>query len=375
MKILIAPNSFKECADSVTISKLIAKEFKVPGDFNLVIKPVSDGGDGFLSVCKENFNLDILSYKISTPFDDSKFNCEVGYDSLKEIVYIESANVLGLKVIPKEKRNPLFLNSKGMGDLIKQIIADYQRGKLKIKKLIIGVGGTGINDLGFGLFAEFGLTVHDQTSRLLEMIPLNFANAKTINWSKYELPFKLEVIVDVDNELLGKNGATRVFGKQKGLDTEGIKIVEKGFSKIINSLKNKRLSYPLKNLSGAGGGLAAGLQIFFNAKVIKSSSFILDALEIRKVKDVDLVITGEGAFDEQSFMEKATGSLIKYFTQKGTKVIVCCGIFDKKLKKVLPNCVEIIELSRYFKSVEESIRNFRKGIRLASKEIKNKLKQ
>ncbi|MCL5030954.1 MAG: glycerate kinase, partial [Bacteroidetes bacterium] len=333
MKVLIAPNSFKECADSTAVSEYLAEDLGKLGISNLVLKPVSDGGDGFLKVCEKNFSLDIINYRITSPFDNSKINCEAGYDNKNKILYIESANVLGLKIIPLVKRNPLKLSSKGMGELISKILKDHKNGKRNIEKLVIGIGGTGINDLGLGLFTKFGLKIFDNYGKELEVIPSNFTKAKKLSWSKIILPFDIEIIIDVDNDLLGKNGATYVFGKQKGLTTKGIEIVEKGFDNIINILKNNKIIESSKNLSGAGGGLAAGLQVFFGAKLIQSKQFILNELGIKKIKNIGLVITGEGAFDKQSLMDKATGSLVKYFSSKNIPVLICCGIYDKQIAK------------------------------------------
>ncbi len=262
-----------------------------------------------------------------------------------------------------------------MGELISKIQKDHQIGKRKIKKLVIGIGGTGINDLGLGLFSKFGLKILDRHGKELDIIPSNFFKVEKIVWEKVILPFNIEIITDVNNELLGKKGATKVFGKQKGLTPEGIKIVEKGFQKIIRTLKADGVPNPTKQLSGAGGGLAAGLQIFFNSKIVQSKDFILKDLGISKIKNIGLVITGEGSFDKQSLMEKATGNLVKYFSKINVPVIVCCGIFDKHLNKLLPKSVKVIELRKYFQSENESINNFRKGILLASKEIQSKIDQ
>ncbi len=372
IKILIAPNSFKECADSTTVSEYLAEDLGKISDSSLVLKPVSDGGDGFLKVCKKNFSLNFINYRISSPFDNSKINCEAGYDDKNKILYIESANALGLKIIPIVKRNPLKLGSKGMGELINKILKDHKNGKRNIKKLVIGIGGTGINDLGLGLFTKFGLKIFDHYGKELAVIPSNFTKAKKLSWSKIILPFDIEIITDVDNKLLGNNGATHVFGKQKGLTTKGIEIVERGFDNIVNLLKDNKIIKSSKNLSGAGGGLAAGLQIFFDAKLIQSKEFILNQLGIKKIKNIDFVITGEGSFDKQSLMDKAAGNLVKYFSAKNIPVLILCGIYDKQIAKLLPKTVEFIELKKYFGSEKESIKHFRQGILLASNKIQSK---
>ena len=128
----------------------------------------------------------------------------------------------------------------------------------------------------------------------------------------------------------------------------------------------------VENLSGAGGGLAAGLSIFFNAKLKSAKEFILKDLSISKIKnDIDYVVTGEGYFDAQSLMEKGTGIIIDEFKDSAKKIFLVCGRIDQKVKEKLNGNVYCIELQKYFSSKEESINNFENGIELACKEIKN----
>ncbi len=128
-RILIAPNSFKECADSVTIAELIRDNLSCLKDTELIVKPISDGGDGFLNVCKFYFGGEIRKYNISTSYNDSKFECPVLYCEKRSELYIESAEVLGLKVVPIEFRSPLQLTSKGLGQLLIQIEQDSSKHK------------------------------------------------------------------------------------------------------------------------------------------------------------------------------------------------------------------------------------------------------
>ncbi len=368
-KILIAPNSYKECADAVTVSNYIEEELEKYNSPEKIILPLSDGGDGFLEVCTKYKSLKILEYSISTPYDKTTFTCQVGYDKINQIIYIESANVLGLNLIPSEKRHPLFLSSKGMGNLFQKLLKDVEQKKLVVKKIIIGIGGTGTNDLGLGLLEEFGLKMKDKDGKFLKIIPANYGMVEQIYWSKFELPFEIEIISDVDNPLLGKTGAAKIFGKQKGLSDDEITASEIGFNKILKSLKNNNLITSFDNLPGAGGGLAAGLKIFFNAKIKGSKIFISEIMDFVKKEDIDFVITGEGAFDFQSISQKATGYLIDIFTELKKTVIVCCGKFDENILEKLPKNVFVIELRKYFRSEEESIKQFRVGIRMAIKEI------
>ncbi len=131
-RILISPNSFKECADSVSIAELIRDNLVHLKNTELIMKPISDGGDGFLNVCRFHFGGEIRKYSISTSYDNSRFECPVLYCEKRREVYIESAEVLGLKVVPSFYRNPLKLTSKGLGELLLKIETDVQNKKIKI---------------------------------------------------------------------------------------------------------------------------------------------------------------------------------------------------------------------------------------------------
>lgn len=370
MKILIAPNSFKEAADSDKVAELLKSYLEKNSSYEFKTSPVSDGGDGFLNVCKSMFNLRIINYEITTPYDESTFNCETGYDEKNKRMFIESAKVLGLKVIPKEKRHPLNLSSKGLGDILIKIRDDVNNGNLDVKDIYIGIGGTGTNDLGLGVCSRFGLELMDIYGKTDKVIPQYFYRIKDLKWEKPDLPFHLTVVVDVTNPLMGTKGATKTFGAQKGADKGELRVIELGFNKIINLLKNKELRKSFDNLSGAGGGLAAGLYLLFDADKITAKEFIGDFMNLEmQIDNSDVVITGEGHFDEQTLDGKGAGIILDLALQKNKKVILCCGKIEDSAKKQLNKDVETIELISFFSSTEESIQNFEKGIELAAEKI------
>ena len=368
-KLVIAANSFKECADSVTIARYFMEGLVGKTGMKLISRPISDGGDGFLNVCKEYYSLEILKYRVSTPYNDKKIIAKAGYDKQKKIIYIESADILGLKVIPKAHRHPISLSSKGMGDLLKGILKDIKSKKIRVKKLVIGIGGTGINDLGLGMCSVLGLKLFDNNSNELQIIPKNFQDASSLIWGGFNAPFKIEVILDVKNPLLGKNGSTYVFGKQKGLTSNEMRGIESGFEKIINILKYNKLKQLPNEISGAGGGLAAGFVLFLNASAKSSEKFILEDLGLRRINNPAFVLLTEGAFDKQSLMGKASGCLMEHFSKEGSQIILCSGKVDKSVIKMLPKDAKVIELRKYFKSEKESIKNIHKGIKLASVQV------
>lgn len=372
IKILLAPNSFKECASSNRIIEILQNNL-TDEKFDLISFPISDGGDGFLEVCKHHFDLEILNFKVSTPYDETLIDVPVGYKEDTQTIYIESAKVLGLHLIPNELRRPIKLSSKGMGDLLNLIQHKSEASNFKVTKAIIGVGGSGTNDLGIGMCSQLGLKLYDEYERELKPNPINFNKVKRILWEQKKFDFDIEVVIDVNNPLLGENGATNVFGAQKGSTEMEISEIESGFENLINLLKNNNILDSSKQLSGAAGGLAAGFQIFFNSKIKSSKDFILDELRLNCFHDIDIIITGEGAFDSQSFMSKAPGVIIDYFKDKSTKIVILTGYYAPEIKNKIPKNSEIIELSSFFNSKEESIEHFEKGLVLASDKIKKLL--
>ena len=366
--ILIAVNSYKECADAVEASRLFNK-YLDKSLFKTKQKPISDGGDGFLEVCKFNFGLEILTYRITTPYDESYMDCRVGLDKKNKTLYLESAEVLGLRKIPLEKRRPLLLSSKGLGDLLQQVKKDIEKQVIDVKKIIIGIGGTGTMDLGLGACSRLGLKIYDSYGSELKVLPENFCNAAKIEFQPSKLPFEIEIILDVENPLLGKDGGI-IYGRQKGASNAELKVIELGWNKIANILNKNELTGVTKELSGAGGGLSLGLGLIQDCTKRKAFDFISKDLNLgNNISNVDMIITGEGSFDEQSLMGKGAGTIISMFERENIPIVLCSGKIDGEVSDKLSMNIFPIELSRYYNSVEESIDNFEESIKFACNEI------
>lgn len=374
IKILIAPDSFKECIDSISLAALIEDEFKKLNNYDLKSKPISDGGDGFLNVCKNYFQLEEVNYSVSTAYSQDKMICQIGYDRSNKNIFIESADVIGLKKISDDKRKPLRLNSKGLGELLLQIKLDVEKGKLKCDTVYLGVGGTATVDFGFGMCSALGLRVFDFYNKEMDVLPENYFRIGELSPPVMNLPFNIVSVVDVQNQLTGKDGAVLKFASQKGASPSDIKLLELGFNKIINLLLKKNLLENEKLLSGAGGGIAAALQIFYNAKIIYAKDFILNMLNIKnEIDQSDILITGEGKLDSQSFLGKGAYSIAEHALQNNKKVFFMCGESEIKTYELVNDNFFIIELNSFWSSKNESIQNINQGISLACDLIRSKL--
>lgn len=374
MNILIAPNSFKECADSVAIAKIIFTVLSDVKKFNLLIKPLSDGGDGFLSINESISELKPLTYLIKDNYGDNLKEYKILYNPKNKTIWIESAKLFGLKLFQKSELNPLYLNSELLGKLLFAITQDVLNNKIEVENVFVGVGGTATIDFGIGACSKLGLYLLNSSNKKLEPIPRYFNEVTSYYFNKPLFPFKLSCVVDVDTKLFGNPGAIEIYGKQKGASDSDLTIIKSGIKNIFN-LVSKDLKYEdIHNLNGAGGGLAAGLNLFFDAKIIPAKDFIKDyILNDVDINKIDVVITGEGSFDYQSFEGKGTGIILKLFEEKNIPIFLINGSTNLPANISLPKNVFIINLVDYFENVNQSIINYKSGIIQASKKVINYL--
>ena len=371
-KILLALNSYKECCNAVDACRLFAGEFEALS-LETVQSPVTDGGDGFLDVCASYSPLQIREYFITVPYSREKRLCRVGYDNLNKVIYIETAEVVGLKLIPLPDRNPLYASTRPLGELLEAVNRDINAGKINVDEIIIGIGGTGTSDLGLGMMAELGLRLLDNNGKLLDAVPANYIKVKEIEYSPKPFKRSIKMVVDVENPLLGIKGSNYLFAAQKGAGREDIEQLEKGFIHILNKLSTIGIT-SVDNLNGAGGGLAAAFSIFFGAEEITANSFISDKLSCYiKVEKFDYILTGEGSFDKQSLLNKGAYLIIKMFGS-AEKIFLCCGRIEPETVTQMPGNVVPVELGKYFQNRQESILNFSKSVKFACKEISEIIK-
>lgn len=375
MNILIAPNSFKECADSVSIVKMLADNFNNEKGFNLIFKPLTDGGDGFLAVCKSLFELNIITYLLLSDYNEQLSNYKVGYDEINKIIYIESAELFGMKTLSKNELNPLVLNSEMLGKILLKIREEADAGALNVEQVNIGVGGTATIDFGIGACSQLGLTLFDEKGNVIKPIPENFVLVESFEFSKIEFPFKINFIVDVDTSLLDEPGAIEIYGEQKGATLNDLKLIKGGIINLINLFSTYSRKIISSNFNGAGGGLASGFSLFYDAEIIPAREFINKNILMNiNPEKVDAIITGEGRFDFQSFEGKGIGVILKLFENYNIPEFIICGLSDLPGNFKLPKNIKIIEIQKLFNSKDDSIKNIKLGLAKASELIKSELK-
>ena len=342
MKVLVAVNEFKGSLSSAEIGKIISN--KLNNNYKNIItytQVVADGGDGFLTLFKGFTNNKFRTVNAALQ------ECDVNYllnEERKEAV-IEVAEVIGIKQLKDEQKDPFKTTTTGLGKLIVFLL---EKG---IEHFIIGLGGSATNDCGIGMLSELGIKFIDEKGQLCrrginDLSKIDVIDNKNINSKLTKARFS--IISDVSNPLIGNNGATYIFSKQKGLDENKFAEVDKyieNFSNKVNLVTGKNNTFI--EGSGAAGGLGYAFMSFCNATIQSGSEFMINYLELEKIiRDVDVVITGEGKLDKQSYMGKAPIEIARIAKRFNKKVIFLAGsILDDELSELNEDDKKLIDAS------------------------------
>ena len=350
MKIIIAPDSFKESLPASEVAKAIKRGLKkaLP-ESKCLLLPVGDGGEGTVDAIKNSLGLVEKTALVTGPFGDE---IQMTYVQKGELALFEVADLVGLAKIPIEKRNPLKIQTKGIGQLILYLI---EQG---MKEIYIGVGGTSSNDGGIGIASGLGYQFYDENGIELEACGQSlFEISKILDKSVVTMPadVRIKILADVTNPLCGIRGATYTFGKQKGLEPTKFQDVDIAIENFYHKVAPEILKL---DGAGAGGGIAAGLCAFAGAEIVSGIQTCLDIINFDKnVADADLVIVGEGRLDSQSLSGKAPIGVAKR-TPNGVPVIAICGSLAEDLPPLpFENIIAAFSILEKSEPLEDSLKN------------------
>ena len=350
MKIVIAPDSFKESLTAQQVAEAIKRGFQQSiADVECLLCPVGDGGEGTVDSIRHSLDLEEKWIQVTGPFGQK---VEMRYFQKSQLALFEVADLVGLEKIPIEKRNPLQIQTCGIGELIRCLIVKG------IKDIYIGVGGTASNDGGIGIASGLGYRFYDRDGNVLPACGqslLNLASMSTEN--RYEIPedVRIRILADVVSPLCGHQGATYTFGKQKGLDPTMFAVVDQAIQDFYE--KASPVTLEIKG-AGAGGGIAGGLCAFAQANIVSGIDTCLNLINFdKKVSDADLVIVGEGRLDRQSLAGKAPIGVAKR-TPVGVPVIAICGSLAEDLPSLpFKNIQAAFSILEKSEPLEDSLKN------------------
>ncbi|EGQ7901759.1 glycerate kinase [Vibrio alginolyticus] len=333
MKIVIAPDSFKESLSAKMVCSAIERGFRNSfPDADYVHLPLADGGEGTVDVLMESLGGSLQKTQVEGPTGEI-VNAHWALLDDGKTALIEVASASGLDLLTREKRNPLFTSTYGTGQLIKNAL-DHG-----VSKILIGLGGSATNDGGAGIVQALGGHLYDsQGNELLKgggelsrlsMIKLNGLDSRCQN-------IEMIVACDVTNPLCGPHGASHVFGPQKGASVADIDKLDTGlmtFSSFVSP--NKQFDPLFTPGYGAAGGTPLGLSLAFDVQLKPGIDMVLEAIDARSIiKSADLVITGEGQMDNQTIQGKAPWGVAKYAKEKDVPVIAIAGSLGTDIHKL-----------------------------------------
>jgi len=325
MKILIAPDKFKGTLSSEEAACAVAKglrEFCPQAKIKTLV--VSDGGQGFIDALEQAEPLERHFVLIPGPLD-KKTRAYFALSKNGKRAYIESCHATGLHLVPLRKRNPLRASSGGLSLLLRHAL------KVRPSEIYIGLGSSATCDAGLPVARNFGFRFLDHTGRELKGRPEELIRIKRILKPaplkiKYPVPI-LYAVSDVFTPPVGQSGGVRTYTPQKGAGPVTVEQLERGMKNLISVMhKNSRTRLSALRGGGAAGCLGLGLHFFFKARILNGSAFIFKKLKIeRLIRNSDIVITGEGSFDPQSFQGKITGKIVRIARKHGKKVFLITG--------------------------------------------------
>jgi glycerate 2-kinase len=369
VKILIAPDKFKGALGAREVAENIATGLRdVLPDAKIEIVPMADGGEGTAEVICNARGGSWVQCKAHDPLG-RKIDARYAWIDEEKVAVMEMSEAAGMRRLTENQRDPIRANTFGVGEMI---LDAARRGAAEI---IIGLGGSATNDGGFGMARALGFRFFEQEHEPeLEGAVTELAGLKRIEKpADLELP-KIVAAVDVKNPLLGENGATRVFGPQKGATKDELDILERSLTRLADVVA-KEFGFDYRNERGAGaaGGLGFGLMSFCGAKIRTGFDVVAEAVGLEaKIEDADIVITGEGSLDRQTLEGKTLAGVAGLARKLGKKVFAIAGRYngDQQVHELFD---EVYQLARSGMSEREQMKRAAELLRQKAQELARNL--
>ena len=338
MRVVVAIDSFKGSLTSVEAGQAIKDGIlRVARETEVLVCPIADGGEGTVAALVYGMNGVIRKTEVTGPLGEPVV-AEWGILDGKTAV-IEMAAAAGLTLVEPAKRNPLYTTTYGVGELIGEAI------RAGCRHFIVGIGGSATNDGGVGMLEALGFRFCDEAGCPIPRGAVGLASLRTIHYDNVNPQLKdctFRIVCDVQNPLCGPNGCSYVFAPQKGAGAGQVEEMDawlRKYAQIVGSQgapdmpgAEKRVDPDMPG-AGAAGGLGFAFSAFTNAKLERGIDIIMDETGLEaKIRDADLVITGEGRIDEQTYMGKAPAGVAALAGKCGKRVIAFCGCATEAAK-------------------------------------------
>ena len=340
-KVIIAPDSFKESLTALEVAEAVESGFtKIFPDWEYIKVPMADGGEGTVQSLVDALDGSMKEIEVLNPIG-KKIQASYGLSRDGKQAIIEMATSSGLELIKSADRNVMQATSWGLGDLIHDALEE------KVEKILIGIGGSATNDGGAGMIQSLGGKLLDRDGKQIPYGGEGLGELQSIDLSELDerlYDVEIEVACDVTNPFTGPDGATYVYGPQKGADEEQVEQLEnnlKHFAEIIRT----QLDIDIENEPGAGaaGGVGGTLLALFGAELRSGGELITEWLDLENtLRDADLVITGEGGMNHQTAYGKTPVVVGKLAKKHQIPVIALVGSISEGFEEVYVNGIDAV---------------------------------
>ncbi len=369
MKIVIAPDSWKECMSAMDVARNIADGMRqvFPGA-QYALLPMADGGEGTVKALVEATRGRLVSVSVTGP-EGKPVAAFYGLSDDGHCAFIEMAAASGLALVNKKDRDPMVATSRGTGELI---LAALNAGA---RKFILGIGGSATNDAGAGMLQALGVRLLDKRGEALPSGGAALLQLERIDTSGLDSRLAsciIEVACDVDNPLTGEKGASAVFGPQKGATREMVAQLDAAlvhFAQVVQ----RDMAIDVLSLPGGGaaGGMGAALSAFCGATLRQGVHMVMDALGLEtQLRDADIIITGEGRTDGQTACGKVPAGVAELAKRYAKPVIILSGSLEQDADMVYQRGVDaMFSVLARIVTLEEALDDAAINIRNAAKNI------
>ncbi len=369
MKVVIAPDSFKDSLTAKQVANAIAEGLlEVMPDIEYCCIPVADGGEGTMDALVDSTGGSRHNVLVTGPLQ-TKVMAQFGILGDGTTAIIEMACASGIELVPLNKRNPMVTTSYGTGELITAALAK------NVKKIIVAIGGSATNDGGVGMMMALGAKFLNENGESICLGGQGLEEISTIDISQLEPRLNQVEFVcacDVDNPLTGEKGASAIFGPQKGATPDLVEQLDQAMKNYARCIKNqigKEVEFVPG--SGAAGGMGAALLAFLNAELKPGIDIVLDAVELKKhLKGADLVITGEGRIDGQTIHGKTPVGVSRLAQLKGIPTIAIAGALGDGCSSLrsagIAGCFSVLSTPC---SLEDALEHAERNVRLTAQNL------
>jgi glycerate kinase len=356
MRILIAPDKFKGSLDASGAARAIARGFSQGWpEAEVLTCPLADGGEGTMELLVAATGGKTVACEVTGPLGERR-QAQLGVLGDGRTAVVEMAAASGLALVPPGKRDPRYTTTAGTGDLIRCALDEG------LRRIIVGIGGSGTNDGGAGMAASLGVRFLDENGEDLPHGAIYLNNLEAMDIGGMDPRIRETAIVvasDVSNPLLGEQGASRVYGPQKGAGEYDVQLLETALARLSEmTSRHVAPGYEMKPGAGAAGGLGFGLMAFLGAAVLPGIEVVMKAVGFeRKLAGCGLVITGEGRLDAQTAYGKTVTGVARVASNHGIPVLALAGEVAEGAEKLHElGVTAFMGINRGPLSVEDSMR-------------------